>query len=95
MNNKNCIIWTRVSTKYQEENGGSLDYQKAICERYAVEKGGLSAARGTHYAYIFSSFDAEAYSVNGLDEVSLVAVILLYVIHLQYRLHSQSSVLSV
>lgn len=39
MNNKNCIIWTRVSTKYQEENGGSLDYQKAICERYADEKG--------------------------------------------------------
>lgn len=39
MNNKNCIIWTRVSTKYQEENGGSLDYQKAICERYAHDRG--------------------------------------------------------
>lgn len=39
MNNKNCIIWTRVSTKYQEENGGSLNYQKAICERYANDKG--------------------------------------------------------
>lgn len=39
MNTKNCIIWTRVSTKYQEENGGSLDYQKGICERYAKDKG--------------------------------------------------------
>ena len=35
MNNKNCIIWTRVSTKSQEDNGGSLDYQKTICETYA------------------------------------------------------------
>lgn len=39
MNNKNCIIWTRVSTKYQEENGGSLDYQKTLCERYANDNG--------------------------------------------------------
>lgn len=23
-----CVIWTRVSTQYQEENGGSLDTQK-------------------------------------------------------------------
>ncbi|CCY34927.1 putative uncharacterized protein [Alistipes sp. CAG:831] len=30
-----CVIWTRVSTKYQEENGGSLDYQKSLCEEYA------------------------------------------------------------
>lgn len=39
MNNKNCIIWTRVSTKSQEDNGGSLDYQKTICETYARDKG--------------------------------------------------------
>lgn len=30
-----CIIWTRVSSKYQEDNGGSLDTQKELCEDYA------------------------------------------------------------
>lgn len=30
-----CIIWTRVSTKYQEDNGGSLQYQKDCCTDYA------------------------------------------------------------
>ena len=34
-----CVIWTRVSTKYQEENGGSLDYQKSLCEDYAKAHG--------------------------------------------------------
>lgn len=32
---RNCVIWTRVSTKYQQENGGSLQTQKEICEEYA------------------------------------------------------------
>ena len=32
---KCCIIWTRVSTKYQEENGGSIASQKEMCEAYA------------------------------------------------------------
>ena len=36
---KNCYIWTRVSTKYQEENGGSLDDQKCRCEKYAKDNG--------------------------------------------------------
>ena len=36
---KNCYIWTRVSTKHQEENGGSLDDQKCRCERYARDNG--------------------------------------------------------
>ena len=36
---KNCVIWTRVSTKYQEDNGGSLQYQKDCCEKYAKSKG--------------------------------------------------------
>ncbi len=36
---KNCYIWTRVSTKHQEENGGSLDDQKCRCEKYAREHG--------------------------------------------------------
>lgn len=31
----NTIIWTRVSTKYQEDNGGSLIDQKIKCEDYA------------------------------------------------------------
>lgn len=31
----NCLIWTRVSTKYQEDNGGSLVDQKFKCETYA------------------------------------------------------------
>ena len=34
-----AIIWTRVSTKYQEDNGGSLKSQKETCERYAAERG--------------------------------------------------------
>ena len=37
--NKNCFIWSRVSTKHQEENGGSLDNQKCRCERFARENG--------------------------------------------------------
>ena len=36
---KNCYIWTRVSTKHQEENGGSLDDQKCKCEKYAKDNG--------------------------------------------------------
>lgn len=32
---ESCIIWTRVSTKHQEDNGGSLEYQKSICDEYA------------------------------------------------------------
>lgn len=35
MNRENTIIWTRVSTKYQEDNGGSLVDQKLKCEDYA------------------------------------------------------------
>ncbi len=34
---KQCYIWTRVSTKYQETNGGSLDDQKHKCETFAKE----------------------------------------------------------
>ena len=37
--NKNCYIWTRVSTKHQEENGASLDDQKCKCEKYSHENG--------------------------------------------------------
>lgn len=33
---RNCVIWTRVSTKYQEQNGGSLETQREICEEYAA-----------------------------------------------------------
>ncbi len=36
---RNCVIWTRVSTKYQEENGGSLQTQREICEEYADRNG--------------------------------------------------------
>ena len=36
---KYCYIWTRVSTKQQEDNGGSLDDQKCKCEKYAKEHG--------------------------------------------------------
>ena len=36
---KKCFIWTRVSTKYQEDNGGSLDNKKYKCETYAREHG--------------------------------------------------------
>lgn len=36
---KNCYIWTRVSTKHQEENGGSLDDQKCRCEKFAKDNG--------------------------------------------------------
>ncbi len=39
MNQKICIVWTRVSTKHQEDNGGSLDYQKQVCEAYAKNNG--------------------------------------------------------
>ena len=33
------VIWTRVSTQYQEDNGGSLASQKEICEKLAKERG--------------------------------------------------------
>ena len=36
---KNCFIWTRVSTKHQEDNGGSLDDQKCHCEKFAKDNG--------------------------------------------------------
>ena len=36
---KKCYVWTRVSTKYQEDNGGSLDNQRCKCETYAREHG--------------------------------------------------------
>ena len=36
---KNCVIWTRVSTKYQEDNGGSLSDQKNKCELFARQNG--------------------------------------------------------
>ncbi len=35
----NSIIWTRVSTKYQEDNGGSLQYQKDTCTDFARTNG--------------------------------------------------------
>ena len=38
-NGKTCVIWTRVSTKYQEDNGGSLKTQKETCEEYADKHG--------------------------------------------------------
>lgn len=38
-NGKTCVVWTRVSTKYQEENGGSLKTQKEICDDYAQRMG--------------------------------------------------------
>ncbi|MBR4499912.1 MAG: recombinase family protein [Paludibacteraceae bacterium] len=48
---KKCVIWTRVSTQYQEENGGSLDYQKTLCEKY-VEREGLTIADvGENHGY--------------------------------------------
>lgn len=37
----NCVIWTRVSTKYQEDNGGSLETQKEKCKQFAKERGYL------------------------------------------------------
>ena len=36
---KSAVIWTRVSTKYQEDNGGSLDSQKRTCEDFAARNG--------------------------------------------------------
>lgn len=35
----NCVIWTRVSTKRQEDNGGSLDDQKTRCMNFAKDNG--------------------------------------------------------
>ena len=47
--NKNCYIWTRVSTKHQEENGASLDDQKCKCEKYAHENGyTIKSQKGSH-----------------------------------------------
>ena len=47
---KKCVIWTRVSTKYQENNGGSLEYQRSYCEEYAKSHGYLVTGHygGTH-----------------------------------------------
>lgn len=36
---KYSYIWTRVSTKHQEDNGGSLDDQKCRCEKFAKDNG--------------------------------------------------------
>ena len=42
---KTCAIWTRVSTKHQEENGGSLESQKEFCDDYASRYGYRIAGR--------------------------------------------------
>ena len=34
-----AVVWTRVSTKHQEDNGGSLQSQREINERFAKERG--------------------------------------------------------
>lgn len=39
-----ACVWSRVSTKYQEDNGGSLATQKKICEEYASQHGYLIKA---------------------------------------------------
>ena len=36
---KKCFVWTRVSTKYQEDSGGGLDNQRCKCEAYAQDHG--------------------------------------------------------
>src|SRR5205807_2633069 len=36
---KNCVIYTRVSSKEQAENNSSLASQKRYCEEYAQKKG--------------------------------------------------------
>lgn len=36
---KDCVMWTRVSTKNQQDNGGSLETQKETCEAYAARCG--------------------------------------------------------
>ena len=36
---KNAVTWTRVSTKYQEDNGGSIETQKRTCKEYAERNG--------------------------------------------------------
>lgn len=41
-----CVIWTRVSTKHQEDNGGSLLYQKNCCDEYARNNGYTVATNG-------------------------------------------------
>ena len=38
-NGKEAVMWTRVSTKYQEDNGGSLESQKETCMDYANKHG--------------------------------------------------------
>ena len=43
---KNCFIWTRVSTKHQEDNGGSLDDQKCRCEKFAKDNGYVKTLAG-------------------------------------------------
>lgn len=48
---KKCVIWTRVSTKCQEENGGSLDYQKDLCEKYIKNEGLTIADVGDNHGY--------------------------------------------
>ncbi len=35
LTNKKAFVWTRVSTREQEKEGHSLDYQKRICKEYA------------------------------------------------------------
>lgn len=50
MNKENCVIWTRVSTKKQEDNGGSLQYQRDCCMDYAKSNGFnvVNSFGGTH-----------------------------------------------
>ena len=37
----NCIVWTRVSTKYQEENGLPTHSMRGVCEGTRSDYQGL------------------------------------------------------
>ena len=82
---KNCVVWTRVSTKYQEDNGGSLETQKKLCEEYANRNGYQIVKRfgGKHesaktpgpmvkemYNYVKKNEDVSTILVSEFDRLS-------------------------
>jgi DNA invertase Pin-like site-specific DNA recombinase len=53
-NNKNCIIYCRVSSAKSAQEGESLDTQAGICRKFVADRGFAIVPNGTVFRETFS-----------------------------------------
>src|ERR1039458_7310993 len=53
-NNKNCIIYCRVSSAKSAQEGESLDAQEGICRKFVADRGFAIVPNGTVFRETFS-----------------------------------------